>query len=279
MSSPSPLCATPPIKLVVSDVDGTLLNSSQNLTERVEKAIARAEAQGVQVLLATGKARGPWYELIKGRIGAGKPGVFLQGLAVYDGDGELIYQRTLEIDVICDVVSLAESANLTVTAYCGSRILAKSIDAQTDRLKFYKEPDVEAVGPLSEALKEIDTHKLIFMGDQAVIDQIRPQAEAILRGRASLTTALEGMLEVLPINASKGHGVEWLLSHLEIDAREVMALGDGENDIEMLKLVGLGVAMGQAKEVVKRAAQVTVASNDEDGVAEALEKYVTGPLM
>lgn len=275
----APPHATPPkIKLVISDVDGTLLNSSQKLTRRVEEAIIKAEATGVRFLLATGKARGPWYEAIKERIGSDKHGVFLQGVAVYDGSGDLIHQRTLEIDVIEDVIRLAGSVNLTVTAYCGSRILAAQIDTQTDRLKFYKEPDVEAVGPLHLALRDISTHKLIFMGDQSVIDAMRPQAQDLLQGRASLTTALEGMLEVLPLGASKGHGVQWLLNHLNVDPSEVMALGDGENDIEMLQLVGLGVAMGQAKDIVKSAAKVVVASNDEDGVAEALEKYIIGPL-
>ena len=270
----APPGATPPIKLIISDVDGTLLNSSQQLTKRVEQAIAKVETAGVRFLLATGKARGPWYEAIKHRIGPCKHGVFLQGLAVYDDRGNLIYQRTLEIDVIRDVVALADSAGLTVTSYCGQRILASKVNNQTDRLKFYKEPDVEAVGFLPDALKDISTHKLIFMGDQSVIDRIRPEAEALFKGRASLTTALEGMLEVLPLNASKGHGVEWLLNHLKVDPVNVMALGDGENDIEMLKLVGLGVAMGQAKAIVKSSAKVIVGTNDEDGVAEALERFV-----
>ncbi|GFH21814.1 uncharacterized protein HaLaN_19184, partial [Haematococcus lacustris] len=81
------------------------------------------------------------------------------------------------------------------------------------------------------------------------------------------------MLEVLPMGGSKGEGVQWLLDHMGVQAQHVMALGDGENDIEMLQLAGLGVAMGNASARVKSAAAVALtASNDEDGVAEAIDK-------
>lgn len=79
---------------------------------------------------------------------------------------------------------------------------------------------------------------------------------------------------MLPLGASKGVGVQWLLQHLGVSPSEVMALGDGENDIEMLQLVGLGVAMGNAGPKVKSVAKVVVGKNDEDGVAQAIQQYV-----
>lgn len=112
---------------------------------------------------------------------------------------------------------------------------------------------------------------------QSVIDLIRPTIEAALSGRATCTTALSGMLEVLPVGASKGAGVQWLLNHLGISPSGLLALGDGENDIEMLQLAAVGVAMGNAGPKVKAVADAVTASNDDDGVAKAIHEYVLKP--
>jgi hydroxymethylpyrimidine pyrophosphatase-like HAD family hydrolase len=113
------------------------------------------------------------------------------------------------------------------------------------------------------------------MAPQERIDELRPAITAALGQRASLTTAISGMLEALPAGASKGEGVAWLLGELGIDpAAHLMALGDGENDIEMLQLAALGVAVANAGPGAKAAARAVVASNDDDGVAEAIERFV-----
>eukprot|EP00197_Chlamydomonas_leiostraca_P005647 CAMPEP_0202870918 /NCGR_PEP_ID=MMETSP1391-20130828/17200_1 /ASSEMBLY_ACC=CAM_ASM_000867 /TAXON_ID=1034604 /ORGANISM="Chlamydomonas leiostraca, Strain SAG 11-49" /LENGTH=317 /DNA_ID=CAMNT_0049551593 /DNA_START=119 /DNA_END=1072 /DNA_ORIENTATION=- len=267
----------PEIRLIVTDVDGTLLNSKQELTPRVEAAVKAAAAAGVPLVVATGKARGPWVREVFPRIDMDMPGVFLQGLLVCDGQGGTLWQRPMEDAVVAQCLQLADSYGVTLTAYCGDRILAASLDEHTERLKFYKEPTVEAVGHLSGILGQVPVHKLIFMAPQTKIDEMRPAVEAALAGSASLTTALTGMLEVLPLGASKGSGVAWLLSHLDADASHIMALGDGENDVEMLQLSGLAVAMGNAGPVAKAAAHWVAPRNDEDGVAAAIEKFVLAP--
>lgn len=115
------------------------------------------------------------------------------------------------------------------------------------------------------------------MASEDRVASVRSEAEATFIGRASLTTAIPGMLELLPEGASKGAGVQWLLDRLGVDRERCMALGDGENDVEMLKICGLGVAVGNAGAAAKSVADVVVNSNDEDGVAQAIEKYVLQP--
>jgi hydroxymethylpyrimidine pyrophosphatase-like HAD family hydrolase len=85
------------------------------------------------------------------------------------------------------------------------------------------------------------------------------------------------LLQVLPLGASKGAGVAWLLNHLGLNPAGMLALGDGENDIEMLQLAAVGVAMGNAGAKVKGVADAVMASNDEDGVAQAIHEYVLKP--
>ena len=90
-----------------------------------------------------------------------------------------------------------------------------------------------------------------------------------------MTQAVPNMLEILPLGNDKARGVRTLLTHLDVDVSRVVAVGDGENDLGMLRLVGRGVAMGNAGAEVKAAARETlVATNDEDGVAEAIQRFV-----
>jgi 3-deoxy-D-manno-octulosonate 8-phosphate phosphatase KdsC-like HAD superfamily phosphatase len=83
--------------------------------------------------------------------------------------------------------------------------------------------------------------------------------------------------QVLPLGASKGEGVSWLLQHLRMSPSGMLALGDGENDIEMLQMAAVSAAMGNAGAKVKAAADYVMATNDEDGVAQAIQQFVLGP--
>ncbi|KAI8464194.1 MAG: HAD-like domain-containing protein [Monoraphidium minutum] len=269
--------AEPHIKIIASDVDGTLVNSKQQLTRGVEDAVQRAHAAGVPLIVATGKARGPWVPKVLPRLGPPMPGVFLQGLLICDAEGRTLYSRCLEEDVLLTCIRMAREARVTLTAYTDDRIMADGLDQHTDRLLFYQEPAPEAVGDLETVVGRRSIQKMIFMAPQERIDELRPGVEAALAGRATLTTALSGMLEVLPLGASKGQGVEWLLAHMGHDPRHLMAMGDGENDIEMLQLAALGVAMANAGPRLKAVADVVVASNDDDGVAAAIEAHVLAP--
>lgn len=263
------------IELIASDVDGTLLNSQQQLTVRVESAVNSAAEAGVQLIFATGKARGPWLQQVSQRIPWTLPAVLLQGLYVCECEGAVLRNWCLDEAVMLECIRLAKEFGVTLTGYSGTRIVCEATDEQTDRLLFYREPTPEGVGDM-RAFSTV-TNKLIFMAPQPRIVELRPVVERAMAGRASLTTAIPGMLEVLPLGASKGEGLLWLLSRLGVDPAGVMALGDGENDLEMLRSVGLGVAMGNAGAKVKAAASVVTASNDQDGVADAIELYVLKP--
>lgn len=329
-ASASSSAAQPEIALIASDVDGTLLDPSQNLSPRVEAAVRAAGEAGVPLIVATGKARGPWAEAVLPRLAtatAGNggrapppppmPGVFLQGLLVADAQGRTLWSRSLDEEVLLDAILLARELGMTLTAYAGDRIVADRLDAHTERLLFYKEPTPEAVGPLDALLarKQLPpVQKVIFMAGAERAAAARPEIEARLggaTGRGSCTTALPGMVELLPPGASKGAGLAWLLDNalppaVERRWREVqsgvesggsgggngssggaspplpilrglMALGDGENDREMLAMAEWGVAMGNAGAALKASARAVVATNADDGVAEAIERFVLGP--
>ena len=267
------------INAIVTDVDGTLLNSSQELTMRTEVAIARAAACGVPVILATGKSRGPWARRLLPKLPVPMPGVFIQGLLTCDADGTVLESIELEPDVASDVVEFAKANGASLVAFCGSCILCEARDENTDLVLAYGEPTPEAVGDLRENMVDagIAVNKLLLFADEDTnaMPTLRAAAEKRFDDRCSITTAVPGMLEFLPKGASKGAAVERLLKRLDIDPRNVLALGDGENDVEMLRLAGTAVAMaGSSAKVVAAAGGVVGASNDENGVAAAIETYV-----
>eukprot|EP00897_Mesotaenium_endlicherianum_P003353 jgi/Mesen1/3045/ME000018S02360 len=262
------------IKLIATDVDGTLLNSKHELTERTEQAIRRAQELGVKVMVATGKARGPWTKHILPRLNLTTPGVYMQGLLIHNADGSIFYERVMEASVARSVIELGVRERLTILAYCGDRILCESTNEHTDRMIGYGEPVPEAVGPLINVLGSTPIHKLLFMAEDQELQRLRPEAEALLGDTVTVTKALLGMLEILPAGASKGLGLEKVLQALDIDAQHVMAIGDGENDKEMLELVGTSVAMGNAGARIQAIADLVTRSNDADGVAVAIEHLV-----
>jgi Cof subfamily protein (haloacid dehalogenase superfamily) len=268
---------TQPIKLVAIDLDGTLLNSQHQMTERVEKTIKAAMEQGTQVVLATGKTyhAAEWlYETLKLNL----PGVFIQGTAIYNSDGSLHSQQTITSQIARQIITFADDRGYLTGMYSGNRILVRKMHPRIEELTaHYHEPMPEAVGPLQNVLDSLPVNKLLVFAPHEArrITALRWHISMQINGGGrSLQTGIGDELEILPARASKGAMLKVLLKDLGVPASQVMAIGDGENDVEMLQMVGLGVAMGNAPETVKAAAKTVVASNDADGVAEALERFV-----
>lgn len=261
------------IQAIVTDVDQTLLTSEHKLSPRNERALRQAMAQGITVILATGKSR-PSAEAVIRQLALDTPGVYLQGLAIYNADGTIRHERTLDPAVAAQVIALTEDDGHTVIAYCRDRIfMGRPRERWHQMLVNYHEPTPEPVESLAEHLNGTAVNKMVVFCEQEVIGALRERLEAHLGDSATLVQAVNNMLEIVPPGSSKGRGLKRLLDDLGIPAEHVLAIGDGENDVEMLQLAGIGAAVGNAADVAKAAADVVVATNDEDGVAEAIERF------
>lgn len=264
------------IRLIVVDIDGTLLNSRHELSARTEAALRAAMARGVQVMLATGKTRASALGIIA-QLGLATPGIFTQGLTVYNGDGTLRSQTTLDPAIARRVITFAEDRGFDVVAYAGTQLLVRARTDGDAMLARYGEPAVQVVGPLQNILDSLPVNKVVLMNlsDVRRVRALRWQLTMQLDGTARMVQAnVPQMVEVLPPGVSKGTALKALLRDLNLEPQHVLALGDGENDIEMVRLAGVGVAMGNAEAHLKAAADHVVATNDNDGVAEAVERFV-----
>lgn len=265
----------PDIKVVVCDVDGTLLDSKHKLADETVNALKKAIDQGVKVILATGKTRISSDSIYK-RLGVETPGVFVQGLVLNYPDGTEKHLGTLDPDLLRRVITFAEDRGFQVIAYSGRRVMARQqTEVSIILTESYDEPKPEVVGPLQNVVNTVPINKLMFCGAAPEkITHLRWQLSHMIGGAARLTQALPEAVEMLPRGASKASALKVLFKELDIDPATTLAIGDGENDIEMIQLVGWGVAMGHGHDKLKAAAKAIVGTNDAHGVAEAVTKYV-----
>ncbi|KAL5783347.1 hypothetical protein ACOSP7_008376 [Xanthoceras sorbifolium] len=273
----------PKFSYIFCDMDGTLLNSKSQITLTTAKALKEALSRGVKVVIATGKARPAAINVLKmvdlagrdGIISESSPGVFLQGLLVYGRQGREIFRRNLEPDVCREACMYSWEHKVPLIAFSEGRCLTLFDHPLVDSLHtVYHEPKAEVMPSAQHLLAAADIQKLIFLGTaEGVATTLRPYWSEATKDRANVVQAIPDMLEIVPLGTSKGSGVRMLLDHLGVTTKEIMAIGDGENDIEMLELASLGIALSNGAEKTKAVANVIGASNDEDGVADAIYRY------
>ncbi|KAM7493364.1 hypothetical protein LguiB_027973 [Lonicera macranthoides] len=273
----------PKFSYIFCDMDGTLLNSKSQISLTTAKALKEVASRGVKVVIATGKTRSAAISLMKMVDLAGKygiaseysPGVFIQGLLVYGRQGREIFRRNLDPNVCREAFLYSLEHKVPLIAFTEDRCLTLFDHPLVESLHtVYHEPKAEIIPSVEHLLAGVDIQKLIFLDTaEGVATSIRPYWSEATKDRASVVQAVPDMLEIVPPGTSKGSGVRMLLDHLGVPAKEVMAIGDGENDVEMLELASLGVALSNGSEKAKAVADVIGASNDEDGVADAIYRY------
>lgn len=258
-----------------------MLTPDHELSPAVAEAIGEARAAGLRVFCATGRARaGPWVDDILRPLDLTAPGVFTQGLTAFDEDDNRICDATLDSSVLRAVQQVCQGDNtVTMAAYCREQLVSPKLDRRTDRYAAYGEAAPELTGAsgdtwqLAEAVGDRPVNKLLLLASVDDVATLHRKLQRALRFLpCRVVRALDWTLEILPARTSKAHGVRAVLASLGIKPERCMAVGDGENDLELLKMVGLGVAMGNAMPAVKRAVPTVTAANDADGVAVAIRE-------
>ncbi|KAL9440293.1 hypothetical protein AB3S75_019033 [Citrus x aurantiifolia] len=273
----------PKFSYIFCDMDGTLLNSQSQISLTTAKALKEALSRGLKVVVATGKTRPAVISALKkvdlvgrdGIISEFAPGVFIQGLLIHGRQGREIFRRNLDRDFCREAYQYSWEHKVPLIAFSGDRCLTLFDHPLVDSLHTtYHEPKAEIIPAIEDLLAAVDIQKLIFLDTaEGVATTIRPYWSEATKDRANVVQAIPDMLEIVPPGTSKGSGVKMLLDHLGVSTKEIMAIGDGENDVEMLELASLGIALSNGSEKAKAAANVIGASNDEDGVADAIYRY------
>lgn len=265
---------------LILDIDGTLVNSQKVVSDTTRDAIIQAQERGKVVAIASGRS-------ISGirRIAANiRLEDFGGYIIAYNGTtvincktGECIYNQMIPTETIAPVYQAAKEANVGILVYNDPQkelVSGNGIDK-------YITADAEACGiSIREAddfVKAIDfpINKFLLTGEPEYMKEVEQSMQEKFGGMLNVFRSDPCYVELLPKFVDKGVAVEKLIKHLDLKKEKVICIGDSYNDLPMLRCAGLGVAIGNAQEAVKEAADYITDSNDEDGIVKVIEKFMT----
>ena len=283
------------MKCIASDMDGTLLNEDQKISEENRKALEAVRDMGGQVIIATGRSFKE-ARLVLDAINFNCPIISMNGAAVYDQKGELITSQPISFEELDSAITFLEEAGLYFELYTNHGVFSKNPERAIDSLVdivLSANPEHDREDVRRRALARIeygylfetqDYHALIKEEDMQVFkilvfslykDQLSQAAQGLARfDGLTITSSGKGNIEINHRGISKGNALEKLLSQYGIPLEETIAIGDNLNDVSMFEKAGLSIAMGNAREDIKRICKDTTLSNKEDGVAHAIYRYM-----
>ncbi|GAB3076670.1 HAD family hydrolase [Corynebacterium aquatimens] len=267
-------------KLIVSDIDGTFLNSTNRVTPRLRDVIMRAVRSGAKFGLATGRPH-RWLTPVLDQLPISPICVCANGAVLYDPSSDSILARhELEPDVMADIVSAVASAMPSGIGWGVERVGSSALDPEDECFLITQDynPDLWDIGYGKVTIRElvsVPAAKLLVrhptMNSAEMFDIIAPLVDA---DDAHVTYSMdEGLIEIAAPGITKATGVSTLAAHYGLTAADTITFGDMPNDVEMLAWAGLGVAMGNAAPIVHDAADYITGDNDSDGVAQVLERW------
>ncbi len=266
------------IKLLALDLDGTIFGDDLHITPRTHKAIADAQTMGVIVTIATGRMfRAARY--IASDLKIDGPIICYQGALIRDPlTEETLLHKTIPYLLAQDVIRLTSSTNLHLNVYLNDNLYVEKL---TPEAEFYAQINMDlplnVVGNLSNWLDIQRPHeptKLVIVTDPVQTDAVLNSYTKIYGSRLQVTKSHARFTEFTNHDCSKGRALAQLARHYHLDRKEVMAIGDGHNDFDMLQWAGLGVAMETAPQAVRDIAREVCPPLALDGAADAIERFI-----
>lgn len=265
-------------KLLVLDVDGTLLNDEREISKRTLAALLKVQQMGVRIVLASGR---PTYGLmpLAKTLELGNYGGFVLSYnscqIIKAQNGEILFERRINPEMLPYLEKKARKNGFAIFTYHDDTLITDSPDneyikneALLNNLKIIREDE------FSTAIDFAPCKCMLVSDKEKALIGLEQHWEKRLAGTLDAFRSEPYFLEVVPCGVNKANTLGALLEHLGVTREEVIAVGDGVCDVTMLQLAGMGVAMGHSQDSVKVCADYVTASNEEDGVALAVEKLI-----
>lgn len=259
----------PTIDLIALDLDGTLLNSDEHVSLRNKQAITRALQLGTRVVLVTGRGVDMPVRISR-ELGLNLPVICCHGALTKDfGANKTLVHIAVPLQYARPMIKYAEEHRLQVAVYVEEFFYR--LTGSTIYMADMTGPAWKEVGSFEEILTEAPTF-IRFLGEESVAAMDREFGELPLSFRYE-TWGEFVECAVLNLEAGKKQALARLCADFQIPRERVLAIGDSRNDVPMLQWAGTGIAMGNASPEVKRAVRIVTATNDQDGVALAIERF------
>lgn len=264
-------------RFLVLDLDGTLTNNKKEITEHTRRVLIEAQERGVKIVLASGR---PTYGIapIAEKLELKKYGGYI--LSYNGGEitnwqtGELMYENVLDADVLPYLYQCAKENNFAIVTYQGKYVLTEYPDDEyVLKEAILNVMETKKVDNFLEAI-DFPVAKCLIVGEGTRLAVLEKQMYEVLKDRMGVYRSEPYFLELVPKGIDKAQSLAVLLEKIGGTKEEMIAVGDGFNDLSMIQYAGLGVAMANAQEPVRQAADYITLSNEEDGVAAVVEKFM-----
>lgn len=264
-------------EIIALDLDGTLTNREKVVTPRTRDAIMELQKRGKQVVLASGRPTMGVMPLAKELKLPEYHGFILSfngGMIIDCSTGETIFSRMLPVEANSRIMELAFDNQVAFLTYEGDRLITN--DAECPYCMIESTINHAELVEVEDILSYVNFQvpKFLFADEGGYLAMVEPRVKAALGKNFSVYRSDPYFLEILPRGIDKGQSLERLLERLGLPREALIACGDGYNDLSMIQYAGLGVAMENAVLPVRKEADYVTASNNEDGVAEVIEKFM-----
>lgn len=269
-----------PYSIIALDLDGTLTNSEKIITLRTFDALMKAQREGVRLVLASGRPTFGIAALANQLQLADYGGYVLSynGGRIIDWcEKTVIFSQVVDQKLVPILYDFAEKAQLPIVTYLPEAILASKNEGEylVEEARINGMPVVVAQNFVEEAMQIAGgSTKFLIPGEPEQLIQLESEMKAALSEQMEVFRSAPFFLELPPKGIDKAQSLQRLLTHLGLERESLMAFGDGFNDLSMIQFAGQGVAMANAVEEVKSIADFVTTSNEEDGIAHALEQLL-----
>ena len=261
------------IKLIVSDIDGTLIDEDLKISNKLLETAQRLRKENIFFTLATGRMFSSALPFAE-KLGIDIPIITYNGALIQDTlQGKQLFSRKITSTASQLILQTCKANSWYVQCYIDDKLY---VAEECEYAHQYSKLAGVPFYALGSAFYNLNTpqDKMLLIAEAAQISNIQAQLKTTAGNDICFTSSKSRFIECVHHDVNKGAAITKLANYLNIDLANVMAIGDSFNDVEMLKTAGLGIAMGNAPPPVKNIAQGITASNQEDGLALAIEKYV-----
>ncbi|WP_071146199.1 Cof-type HAD-IIB family hydrolase [Bacteroides ihuae] len=269
-------------KLLVLDVDGTLLNNKKEISTRTLATLLKVQQMGVRIVLASGRPTFGLMPLAK-KLELDKCGGFILsyngGQIINVQTGELLFEKRINPEMLPYLEKKAKKNNFTIFTYHQDTIITNEPENEYVRQEALL--NNMKIIPVTDFSIEIDFFPckcMLVSNDEKALISLEEHWRKRLNGVLDVFRSEPYFLEVVPRFIDKANTLGVLLEKLKIKSKEVIAIGDGVCDFSMIQLAGLGIAMGNAQDSVKACADIVTTSNEEDGVSIAVENAILADI-
>ncbi|CRK80280.1 Cof-type HAD-IIB family hydrolase [Neobacillus massiliamazoniensis] len=263
-------------KMIVLDLDDTLLRDDLTISPRTKQSLMEAQEAGVKVVLASGRPTSAMLPIAE-ELHLKEYGSFILsfngGKIINCQTGDEWFSSTLPKEIVHQLYEISRRENVWIHTYVGETIVTEEPNQYTDIEGELTKLQIKVVDSFVDAVRD-PVVKVLMLKEPEILAKVEKKLQKEFAGSLSIMRSKPFFLEFTESGVTKGTSLNSLIQQLGIIRDEVIAIGDGNNDLSMIQFAGLGVAMGNASEAIKAQADFITDTNMNDGVAKVVEEFI-----